>query len=59
LQIAAGQNQGKLVIEAAANATPGNHTLTIRATPRLNGQALPITQTIPVTIQAVEPPKKK
>jgi hypothetical protein len=57
--IAAGQTAGKLVIEAAANATPGNHSLTIRATAQLNGQALPINQTLPLTIQQVEQPKKK
>ncbi len=53
-----GQTQGKLVIQAAANATPGAHTFTIRATARPGGQALPITQNLALTVEAVQPKKQ-
>ena len=57
--IAKGQTQGKLTLEAAANATPGTHSLTVRATARLNNQNLQITQILSLTIEAVKKPKKK
>lgn len=49
--IAAGQNEGKLVIQAAATATPGNHTLTVKATAPFNGQQLTVEQPVNVVIE--------
>jgi hypothetical protein len=42
------------VIEAAANATPGLSTLTVRATIPFNGQQLQVDQPLPLTIEAVQ-----
>jgi hypothetical protein len=56
--IPAGQNEGKLTIEAAANATAGAQQLTVRGTARFNGQALTADQTLPVTVEAVQAEKK-
>jgi hypothetical protein len=58
LNIPVGQNQGKLAIQVAANATAGAHKFTIRATARPGGQALPITQDLPLTVEAVQPKKQ-
>ncbi|HJT36731.1 MAG TPA: PPC domain-containing protein [Pirellulales bacterium] len=49
--IAAGQNEAKLVIQAAATATPGNHTLTVKATAPFNGQQLTVDQPVNVVIE--------
>jgi hypothetical protein len=54
VDIPAGQNEGVLTITAAADATPGAHTLTVKATANLNGQALPAEQTFPLTIEAAQ-----
>ncbi len=59
LNIPNGQGQGKLVLQAAANATPGAHTFTVRATARPGGQPLPITQNLVLTVEAVQPAKKQ
>jgi hypothetical protein len=56
--IPAGQAQGKLMIQAAANATAGAHTFVVRATARPGGQALPINQNLALTVEAVQPAKK-
>jgi hypothetical protein len=55
--VPAGQNDGKLVIAAAANATPGNHNLAIKATATFNGQKLSADQVVPIVIEKVEPTK--
>ena len=55
--IAAGQTQTKLTLTAAANATPGVHTLTIRTTMRLNNQNLTLDRPITLTVLKVVPPK--
>lgn len=49
--IAAGQSEGKLVIQAAAAATPGNHTITVKATAPFNGQQLTVEQPVMVAIE--------
>ncbi len=56
--IAKGQAQTKLVITAAANATPGTHELTVRATMAYNGQTVTIQQPMTLQVDAVVPPKK-
>lgn len=50
--IAAGANQGALVVKAAANATVGKHNLTIRATAKLNNQPLPVDQPTMLSVEA-------
>jgi uncharacterized membrane protein len=50
--IAAGQSEGKLQIEAAADATPGAHTLNVQAVSKYNGQELSVGQDITVTVEA-------
>lgn len=57
--IAGGQNQTKVVITAAENATPGERTLTVRGTARLNNQNVSIDQPLTLTVQAVEKPKEE
>lgn len=52
LTVAAGQNDGKLEIEAAADATPGDHTLTFKAKPKLNNQTLQVDQTATLKVEA-------
>lgn len=47
-----GANDGKLVVQAAADATPGDHKLTVRATVNYNGQNVQITQELPLKIEA-------
>jgi hypothetical protein len=48
------QAQGKLVVQAAADATVGTHTLTLKATARINGQPLPVEQPVMLTVEAVQ-----
>ncbi len=48
------QAEGKLEIVAAANATPGDHLLTIRAKGRFNNVEVQQTATVMVKIEAVE-----
>jgi len=57
--IPAGQTQSKLMIQAAAGATAGAHAFVVRATARPGGQALPINQNLPLTVEAAPPPKKQ
>lgn len=51
------QTQIKLPITAAANATPGKHEITLRATLRVNNQTLTLDQLFNLEIEKVEPPK--
>lgn len=51
MPIAAGQAEAKLVVQAAANATPGTHTITIKAVAPFNGQQLAVEQAVMVVIQ--------
>ncbi len=46
------QTQGKLVIEAAANATPGDHKLTLQAALKLNTQDLKVDQPVTLKVSA-------
>jgi hypothetical protein len=57
LQVPAGQVDGKLVAQAAANATPGAHQLTIKAIATLNGQQIVTEQTVALTVEKVEAAK--
>ena len=56
--IPANQTAGKLAITANANATPGTHEIKVRATMNFNGQNITVDETITLTVQKVEPPKK-
>ena len=49
-----GQAEGKLEIAAAANATPGDHMLTIRAKGRFNNVEVQQTAAVMVKVEAVE-----
>jgi hypothetical protein len=49
-----GQAEGKVEIVAAANATPGDHMLTIRAKGRFNNVEVQQTATVMVKVEAVE-----
>ena len=57
--IAAGQTQTKLTVTAAANATPGMHDVTVRATLNLNGQNLIVNETFKLNVIIVVPPPTK
>ncbi len=57
VNIPANQTEGKLVITAAADATPGKHELTIRISLRLNNLDLTVDQPVAVTVEKVEPTK--
>ena len=46
------QTQGKLVIEAAANATPGDHKLTFQAALKLNAQEIKVDQPVALKVSA-------
>ncbi len=49
-----GQSEGKLTVEAAPDAAPGTYTLSVRATAKFNGQDLPVTQSVAVTVESAE-----
>ncbi len=53
-----GENATKLTINAAATATDGQHTLTVRASMKLNNQDLRIEQPLTLNVQKVEQPAK-
>jgi hypothetical protein len=53
--IAAGQSEAKLTIEAAPDTAPGSYTLSVQATAKFNGQDLPVTQPLTVTVEAAGP----
>lgn len=52
--VAAGVNDGKLLLELGADATPGTHTVTVRGTATFNGQALQSDQTFTLTIEPAQ-----
>lgn len=52
--IANGQNQGKLAITAAADATVGSHRATLRSSLRLNNQDLVVDQPFNIVVEKVE-----
>ncbi len=49
-----GQSEGKLTVEAAPDTAPGAYTLSVQATAKFNGQDLPVTQTVAVTVESAE-----
>jgi len=55
--IPAGQVDGKIVVQAAANATPGTHQLTVKAIATLNGQQVTIDQPVNLVVEKVEAAK--
>ena len=55
MPLPAGVESGKIVVKAAADATPGTHKIILRAKLTYNGQALQIEHPVDVTIQ---PPAK-
>jgi hypothetical protein len=55
--IPAGQVDGKIVVQAAANATPGTHQLSIKAIATLNGQQVAIDQPVNLVVEKVEAAK--
>lgn len=57
IQVPAGQVDGKLVVQAAANATPGAHQLTLKAISTLNGQQVVTEQVVALTVEKVEAAK--
>ena len=54
VKIEKGKNDVKIPVEAAANATAGDHTLTVTATGKFNNQNLSITASIALSVEAVE-----
>ena len=52
--IPAGQTQIPLAITAGADAPPGEHTLTLRATMNYNGQQLTLEQPLTLTVQKAD-----
>jgi hypothetical protein len=55
--IPAGQVQGKLVLEAGKEATPGKHAINVQAVSKFNGQELSVAQDVTVTVEAAEAAK--
>lgn len=53
VSIPAGQNQVNVVIEANANATPGEHKLNLQVVVPYNGQNLIVVDRFPIAIEAV------
>jgi hypothetical protein len=51
--VPAGQADVKLVVQAAANATPGAHAITIKAIAPFNGQQLTVEQPVTLTVEKV------
>jgi translation initiation factor 2B subunit (eIF-2B alpha/beta/delta family) len=54
----ANQTDGKLVVMAQPNATPGVHNVIVRMTLNFNGQGLTMDQTVALTVEKVEPAAK-
>jgi hypothetical protein len=52
--IAAGQPDGKLKVETAADTPAGAYTLSVQAVAKFNGQDLSVTQDVPVTVEAAK-----
>ena len=57
--IAKDQKEAKLILEAAADATPGEHKVTVQAALKLNGTDLKVEQPVALKLAAVEKPKAK
>ncbi len=53
-KIAQDKTEAKLKLEADKNATPGQHTATLRATLKFNGQTLTVEQELTFSIEKVE-----
>jgi hypothetical protein len=49
--VPAGQAEAKLIVQAAANATPGTHAINIKAIAPFNGQQLTVEQPVSVVIE--------
>jgi hypothetical protein len=56
LQLQNGQADGKLILNAQANATPGVHSVTVRTQMNWNGQNLQFDRTVTVTVEEVKTP---
>ena len=52
VSIPAGQNEGKLTFDAAAEAAVGAHTITLRTTVNFNGQGVQFEQTAPLNVES-------
>lgn len=59
LTIPAGGTDAKLALETKADATPGEHKLTLQAELKLNGQTIKVDQPLVLKVAAVEKPKAK
>lgn len=57
VNLAANQADGKIQITAQPTATPGDHTVTFRASLNFNGQGLTLDRTFVLSVQKVEPAK--
>ncbi len=57
LAIAAGQNEGKLIVEAAADAAPGTFALAVQAVSKFNGQDLSVGQDVSMTVEKADAAK--
>jgi hypothetical protein len=57
--IAKDQSEAKVVIEAAADARPGDYTVAIKGTAKFNGQNLPAEQTFVLKVVAAEADAQK
>jgi hypothetical protein len=57
VNIPKGQNEGKLQVTLAANATAGAHQFTLKGRANFNGVQLDSVASIPLTIEAVEQQK--
>ncbi|REJ88128.1 MAG: hypothetical protein DWQ34_23180 [Planctomycetota bacterium] len=55
VQIPQGQTDGKLVVSANANATPGEHDLNVRVQMNFNGQNLTFDRPVKLTVEEVKP----
>ncbi|HEV7223882.1 MAG TPA: PPC domain-containing protein [Pirellulales bacterium] len=52
--VPAGQVDAKIIVQVAANATPGTHQLTVKAISTLNGQQTTIEQPVNLAVEKVE-----
>ena len=57
VNLPANQAEGKIALTAQPDATPGDHTVTFRATLNFNGQGLTLDRTFLLSVQKVEPAK--
>ncbi len=54
ISLPADQTEGKLAIEIGAETPPGTYNFTLQATPKFNGQDLPVSQTLAVVVEAAK-----